>query len=232
MSKFSHRLLKKIQKQKIAPRPAWYFAVRKISLWIALVLLLIGGGIVTGVVIKFFTQTDLELLPHYPGGIFHFAGRFAVLFFLGIAVLAAVLFLAVAVFREMPRGYRIKSGVVLLAVLALSIFFGASLLNTTFFNNWERAHFARMREHMLWSDPERGLLSGRIVQNLSGGIVVEDLNGARFSVDLSAARQLPLLPFTVGEEIRVVGERISPEILRAHFIRSKNDFDFAGCHLP
>ena len=213
MEDFIKNTIKKIKTQQIAPQPRWKYLVKKYSSWVALVSLIIFGGLSLSVAGATVSSLDWDLYRFVHQSFFSYALSIFPYFW---AILIGI-FLLVAVFdiRKTETGYRFSWLKIALIVVGGVIFLGlaASFIGIGGrFNSMLSAGVPYYGEHMMvtkesqWMNPEKGFLAGTIVLSSESNLQFADLNGKGWNVSLNKETLIrPMANMSQGQMIKIIG---------------------------
>lgn len=170
MEKLSDKILDRIKEQKVRPKARWYFILMNILLIAAIVFSIIIGSLAVAIIIRHFSWADWELAHHFSGS--RLKSFFLLLPYLWLIFILFAIFFADQLFKHTKTGYRIKSWVILLSSILLSLNFGYILYlvkldrsfedvlitNIPMYQSWET------RRDQLFAAPEMGVLAGQIIK--------------------------------------------------------------------
>jgi hypothetical protein len=229
MGDLGNKILERIKEEKIEPRPRWQFLLKDYFVWSAFGISLLVGALAFCVMLSIILDNDWDIYRYLEISPFeHFLISLPYLW-----ILLLFLFLAIAYYnyRHTKKGYCCKT----FTILALSIF--GSLILGTFFHSlglggkidrtlsrnfpvYQKIHCCCHRQD-IWSQPEKGLLGGRItgIKSISN-FDLEDFNGLAWQIekDEGAFLRGPVL-VEIGEEVRLIGKKKSERVFRAFEIR-------------
>jgi len=185
------------------------------------------GGIATSVVIFMLKTNDWGVRAHLDRSFVGFVLESLPYFWLGL--LAGLLFLAYYNYRHTSKGYRYSLFVVLgvalagFAVLGL-LFFGSglgkavenSVLNK--FPSYQKMHHQREIER--WSQPEKGLLGGEVMEFLENNeLRLEDFEGNEWRVSHPRIPEDKEHFVKEGMMVKAIGEKIEEGSFEAESVR-------------
>lgn len=220
MSKLSHRILRKIKKEKVTPKPKWYFMLMHTLLGTAILTSIIIGGIAVAIVIRHFTLTDWQLARQFAGGpvrSFIMLIPYIWLIFIGITILLADL-----LFKHTKKGYKIEPWKLAIASILISIILGGLFYiakadkpieeglkrNLRPYEQWQN------RRNQMFAAPEKGVLAGEIIEiNSDEEWIVVDFKNKKWLVNISEAHTPIRIGFEVGMKVGMLGEMIE----KGHF---------------
>lgn len=222
MNKLSSKILQKIKKEKVTPRPRWYFILMHTLLGTAILTSIIIGGIAVAIVIRHFTLTDWELARQFAGG--HVRSFFLIIPYIWLIFIGLTIFLADLLFKHTKKGHRIELWKLVAASVALSIIFGSLFYFTKTDQPIEEGLRKNLRPYEQWENkrnqifvaPEKGVLAGEIVRiNQDEEWIVVDFKDKKWLVDISDAMMRGELTFEVGMRVGMIGEMIDQDHFKA-----------------
>lgn len=229
MKKFCDKVLDKIKEEKITPKPRWHFLLKDCFVWMCFFAAVIVGGLAFCVMLHVFSTNDWDIYVNLQRSwMAHFLISLPYIWMVGL-----ILFVGLACYnyRHTKRGYRTETfWVVLLSVIG-SLILGTLIHFTNLGERIENALFEKVpiSEEMsccghrkdVWSQPEKGLLGGRVLKIISAGIFdLEDFSGALWEVEKNE-KTIIREPAVIleGEEIKIIGKIREGKIFKAVDIR-------------
>ena len=228
MSEITKKIMKKVKDGTVKKIPKWRFVVKKIFIWISLVVAIILGAFSVAMMIFQVVNVEWDLVPRVAldAGLVLF--KLVPFFWLFIAI---ILFVFVYFdFKNTRKGYRYGGGVIVGAsllvafVLGLCIYFVKTpefaddmFLKMPFYKNM------RAGREMMWNAPERGVIAGVIIK-LEGNeaIILEDMMEFVWNINIQMARvgKGPVNRIlVVGDRVKAIGKIVSPGNFEAEEIR-------------
>ncbi len=218
--------LKKIKREKIEPTPKWQFELKNFSVWAIVAILIVSGGVASGLLIYFSLGMSQEFFSLGEGRrwifLWHFFPRFWLL------ILSIFFFLAFLVFRQTKHGYRYGTWLISAGLISLVIFIGSAL----YFSNkseWTHECFCNsvpyykelsFDREKVWSRPDIGFLGGKVLTVEENNLNLEDLVGTVWYVKLDdgvyISRRINLMPEMM---IKIMGVKEAENIFRAEEIK-------------
>jgi hypothetical protein len=225
MTESPNKILDKIKKEKIAPKPKWQFRLEQVGLWfLAMISVLIGSNAVAAIIFRMVNNDwdALKFIERSPIG-----HTLTTLPYVWIVVLGLFILLAYYNTRHTKKGYKYNTyGVVLGAILA-SVIVGTFLYIVGFGPRVEMfmqrvpgmEKMMHNREQM-WTYPEKGFVAGEITGMLSGvgSFEIIDLENEEWIIVPVEVYIDPRAVIEVGESVRIFGEIDEPPIFEAYKI--------------
>jgi hypothetical protein len=230
MESVSDKVIEKIKKEKIYPTPRWHFLLKNYVLWSGFFLSVIFGSLAISLIIHYSRENDWDIYPYLGEGNLQFIAESIP--YLWIMFMLAFVGVAYYNCRHTQSGYRYRAYYILLSSLFLSFIFGYAgyamgigkdiddiLSDKTNCNCGMAA-----RQKMIWSQPDKGLLSGRIIEvRMDENFNLEDFDGNIWEVrdgemgwEEVILRNIIIRP---DELVKIIGQREGEAIFIAQEIR-------------
>jgi hypothetical protein len=213
MKKTSLKVIEKIKNEDIKPKPAWYFYLVKILLYLITIVTIILGAFSLSLVSYLLINQDWNIVwPNFIH-LIPYAWIFSLIIFYIIAYFN---------FKLFPRSYK-YSKIQLLTFVLLSSILVAIFLN--FANLPAKLHERACKKSHLyqrvfdsqtkpWHRPNEGFLSGKIINKTKTFLEIKDINNNIWTVNYNHINDLP-----TGTYWRFIGEKISDNEFNAHEIK-------------
>ncbi|HOF03174.1 MAG TPA: hypothetical protein PLT58_04360 [Atribacterota bacterium] len=227
MSDISKETLTKIKKEKVHPRPRWYFLTRNYLFWFMFALTTIMGSIAFGMILFITGDMDWDIYDYL--GISLTKALLKSLPYLWIILLIFFLFVTYYNFIHTRTGYRYRF--IMILFISLVISFGLGL--TFYYYGWTETLDRKLRSgvpgyhHLVygrprqWMQPEKGLLSGIITKVELGHnlLTVKDESAKEWKIDISQAKIMGVSLLSLNQEIRILGQQTGKNAFKATEIR-------------
>ena len=222
MSKLSSKILDKIKKEKVTPKPRWYFVLMHTLLGTAVLSSIFFGGIAVAIVIRHFMLTDWEMARQFAGGSirsFIMLVPYIWIIFIGITILLADL-----LFKHTKKGYKLQPWKLVAGSIAISLILGGLFYVTKadkpieegLRNNLPPYQQWQIRKSQIFIAPEKGVLAGTISKiNSEDKWIVIDFKDRQWFVDISKAQKPMRLKFEIGMDVGMIGEAIEEDLFKA-----------------
>jgi hypothetical protein len=164
------KVLDRIEEEQVVPRPKWQFTIKDRVFWVFWILSIVLGALLTAALVFSFVNAGWEYRVVTHRNLFGFVMQ--VLPTIWIVALLGALLLAYENFRHTSRGYRVP----LMAIIGFSLL-GTVLGGLLFYvsgagriveeeigGRIPAYHTVKMRQKMIWSQPEQGLLAGEVIE--------------------------------------------------------------------
>jgi hypothetical protein len=233
MGEIGEKAIEKIKEEKIAPRPRWQFFLKDYLIWLAFFVAVIIGGLAFCVIFFVFLSNDWDLYKYLRvNPLEHFIFSLP---YLWVIVLLVFLALAYYNYKHTKSGYRYEAYAVLGLSILASVFLGflfhfafglGEKIDNALSSNlpvYSRIHAYCNRQN-IWSQPEKGLLGGRILNvGLEDGFDLEDFQGIIWQIEKDGQVFIrePVL-VREGESVKLIGEKRAEKHFWAREIRSWN----------
>ena len=221
----SNKLIEKIKAQDLRPAPRWQFQLRDSALWILFISSTLFGALAFSIILYAVQQADFSLTRHISHSWYEML--LSLIPLVWIIFLIICLVLIILSIRNSRKGYKFNALSILGLGSALSILIG-TLFFVTGGGNWLDQTFARKinqyesvedRKTAVWSNPEEGTLSGKILTVSDKSFEIEDFTGKLWKVDYSDADLAPSIEIMEGEIIKMTGKMESEKTFKANIIR-------------
>jgi len=226
MRDLSQKTINKIKEEQIKPKAKWKFLAEDLLIWSTLAFIVIFGALSFSIAYFFLTQLDWDVISfgwHMPFGMF-----FWLMPNFWILLLVVFLIGAIIIYRHTKHGYR--SGTLTVIILALVFFsalgFATHLfkadrgLNNAFSNHIPGYVQLAGNKEKQWSQPNLGLLGGKILQVEEDGFELEDFQGEEWKVNVNQDTVIkPSAQLVPEETVKVIGKKESEKNFQAEEIR-------------
>ncbi len=222
-SDISKKVLEQIREEEIRPEAQWQFLLRRSLLWIGIAATAGIGAWSLSMVLFPLLSLGLDL-PR--GGWPHF---FLPLLLRPVPLIWSAfvfVFVTVAVieFRRIGRGYRYRVALIALGILTLVVVL-SGIFHTLRINEASERGFRRnippyeassLAPEDFWFRTDEGFLMGTVLSEGDGGFLLTDPDGGTWGVVVTPETDIrPRTNLGTGEDVKVVGERISEDLFEA-----------------
>lgn len=227
MEDVSKKVLKEIKEKRVVMTPKWHFAVFKILTFFLLGLLLLLGVFIFSLIYHLIFNFEL-------GGIMgrNFSAQMIIrgLPYFWFLVLGIAIILWVLEFLKTSFGYKIKTGFVVFSLIFITFIFGFGLyslgtgeiLENFMENNFPTYGNIVKTPKSFWLQPEKGLLSGKIV-NLNEEIenlTIKDWEEKSWEVNYAGAVILKGVVLKNRKKVKIIGKENGDCCFEAEEIRA------------
>ncbi|MDD4364043.1 MAG: hypothetical protein PHD33_07580 [Atribacterota bacterium] len=232
MSDISKEILEKIKKEKVSPKPKWYFLTRNYFFWTMFIINTILGGIAFGMILLTITKLDWDIFNYLGMGLPK--ALITSIPYLWVVILLFFVFVTYHNFVHTRTGYRYRIILIFVISLSISIFLGlifyqyglTEVVEKHIRNRIPGYHRLVYTGEKQWMHPEKGLITGIIgkidVQNKS--ILLKDYFNQEWDVDYSEAKIRGSILLAEGLNIKIIGNKTSEEKFSATEIRIGRGF--------
>lgn len=225
MTNISNKVLDELKSKKIKPIQKWKFLLKNYVLWIASVLAIILGSISFSVILYQLISNDWDIYKYLDKT---FAGYVLLaLPYFWIIFLILFVFIAFYNYKHITGSYRYKAYLILIFSILISmilgiIFFYAGLgskIDQVFSQSFP--FYFKMRRGPAWNQPEHGLLTGKLIKMQdNNNFFIQDCNIKDWKIKTNEKTiWKPAGDLQLGEELRMIGEKINEEEFYANEIR-------------
>lgn len=215
MSKVSDNVLETIKTCKLCPKPKWQFLLKNYVIWSAFAVAVILGSFSFSVALHMIVTGDWDIYEYSGKSFFEFC--LIILPLSWIIVLGAFAFLAFYNWKHTKHGYRYRTYAIMLLSIGASGIFGFLLYNAGFGKKVDAMvskslpFYHKSKDDAmdaLWLQPDRGLLSGKIVEiQDSQAIVIEDSSGEKWDVQITEETIKKDCCKKKGKSVRIIGKK-------------------------
>lgn len=219
----SQIVLERIKGEGLKPISKNVFSMRRVLFWTAVIISLIVGAFTFSLVLSGLFNNDWDLYSKFG---FNFVLKTLPYFW--IISLIIFIILGEYYYRKTLHGYRHTLIVVVGAYMASSIIFGSIFYVLRIGDFVERSLIdispmyrnIILNRHEIWTHPEDGLLSGKIIKVNTDEIELIDEDGNVWVVDTASYDNRGKVTIEIGERIKILGEIIDENNFSADEIRS------------
>ena len=229
MNNFGEKVLQKIKKECICPKPRWQFLLKDYFVWLVFLISLFLGSIAFCVMLHVLFTNDWDLYQYLHTS---FAGHILVSIpYLWLVFLALFVSIAYYNFKYTKSGYRHETYFIVGLSIVGSLFLGTFLHTLGAGEKVENFVAESVPEYEkltccsarkdIWVQPTHGLLAGEIVNIVDErNFELKDFFGSAWHVQESddTLEYEPLL-IQPGESVKIIGEKQMDFVFWAREIR-------------
>jgi hypothetical protein len=224
--KLSNKVLQKIKKENLKPKPKWEFLLKNYVFWGAFGLSILIGGLASSVAIFRITTADWDIARRLGQHPISFGFRTMPYFWL--IILAAFALLAYYNFKHTKEGFKFRLPLTITASILGSIVLGFAFFGAGIAKNMDKQALKHipLYESMhskqrvdMWSQTEKGLIAGEIIEIKEGSIKIENLKGEEWTINTGDLPQEIIVKLKEGMAIGAKGKTIEDGIFNAENIR-------------
>ncbi len=219
-------ILSKIKERKIEPKSKWRFLLKDYMVWLFFVVAIAVGAMAFSVIIFLLKDNDWDIYEHLDKS---FASYLLLsLPYVWIVILAVFSFLAYLNYKNTRNGYKLNPVAIVLVSVLLSVALGGvsygagfgRVIDSTLSENIPYYENMIRYRQTIWSNPERGLLSGTIIEiEDDDNFYIED--SAEEGWEIKGEDILWRRPEIqeVGEKVKIIGEKENENTFIAEEVR-------------
>ena len=225
MSEKAKNILEKIQKEKIRPRAKYFFVLRDLLVWGLFGLATIVGALAVSVIIFILTDNDWDVYRHLQKSFWGYL--FVSLPYFWFLILLALVGTAYWNYKHTRKGYLLNPYILFLSSFLVSLLLGWALfaggagerLDRFFGEKIDYYSGAEAHKIKNWSNPESGLLAGKIVEIEKGYFYLNDFDAQRWRIIEEETAWRRGVQKEIGEAVKIIGNLEEDKIFRAQEIR-------------
>ena len=218
----SQIVIDRIRGEGLKPISKKVFNLKRISFWVAVAICLFVGAFMFSLVVSGLLNNDWDLYDRF--GV-NFV--FRTLPYFWFVSLIIFIILGEYYYRKTMFGYRHTIIVVVGAYMASSIIFGSifyaigvsDLMENDLVGIPTVYRNIILNRHEVWTHPEKGLLSGKIIQLDEGSMQSIDNDGSVWDVDINSLSDRDDLNLKVGDRMKITGDIMDDNFFIAEEIR-------------
>ncbi len=212
------QILERIKKDNIEPKPRWQFLLKEYVVWFVGAFSLMIGSLAFAVVIYMVAESDWSFYKHISGSLLSFS--FAIIPYFWLIFLIVFVAFGYYNFKNTKEGYRYRVHWIVLGSVISSMIFGSILhavglgqaIDDAFAEKslvYERMFNKSMQRAKMWTNPEKGLLAGIIV-NIEDNehFEIMDLKGNKWNIVAIDAHLEKGVKILNNNKIRMIGEKV------------------------
>jgi len=225
MKNITRRVLEKIKKDEIKPKPRWSFVMKNYSLWVLFGISIIVGSIAASLILFILRNNEWDLHPVLGTGL----SKFILLTFpyFWLIILAVFIYLTYIEIKRTKTGYKYNPLLIVLISFLVSITLGSGVYATGLGERMEKVLnrsplYQRMffQKQRMWEMPGSGLIGGTITKiDSEYDFEIEDLKGNIFHIIADEESPTGNLILQEGMEVKIIGEKIDEETFKAYEVR-------------
>lgn len=218
----SQEILDKIKEVK--PKPRWEFVLKNYVIWGVALVALVFSSLAFAAVLYMLLNNDWDVYMYISGNLLEFV--FLTLPYFWIIFLGLLIIVAYYNFRHTKKGYKFSLSKVFLACLTINILLGTAFYQMGVGQAIDTAlakrvpfygKFVNRRPH-IWSQAEKGLLAGVVLDVRGDRVLIEDINGHIWDINYHQTSTPIFISFKPGDPVRIVGEQIDNENFQVEMI--------------
>ncbi|MDD3711440.1 MAG: hypothetical protein PHP37_02475 [Patescibacteria group bacterium] len=221
---FADKIIEKIEKDKLSPKPKWSFLLKNYTVWFFGILSVLLGAISFSLIIYLFRAGDGLVSGNFGGSFWEIFLAIIPLFWL--IFLAIFTFIAYLNIKHTRKAYKYSPLFILVSGIFISIALGSTLfmlgvsqkfddllgknIHPFFYRNFINPQVD------FWSDVENGRLAGVISEiNVDKSFFIIDIESQKWLVYYADSSIKRSVDVRVGSSIRCFGKKISEDRFEA-----------------
>jgi len=226
MNEKAKEILKSIKDSKVKPISKWKFIFKDYLMWGFFTLTTLVGALATSVIIFIVKDNDWDIYKYLEKS---FLGYFLILMpYFWIIILFILAYVAYLNYRQTRKGYLLNPYWVILGSIFISVMLGWILfdlkigrqLDQMCAKNIPYYQGMELQKKNLWSNPEKGLLAGEIIDfKDEDNFVIKDLNNQNWNIIGDGVAWKNEINKEIGEEVKIIGVYESKDKFKAKEVR-------------
>jgi len=200
-----NKILEKIKKEHIKPKPRWEFLLKNYAIWIIFTSAVIIGSLATAVVIFMATHYNYVVTENFLTEIL------IKLPYFWFIILIVFILIAIYNLKHTKKGYKYNIFLIIFLSIISSLIIGSIIYAFEGGEQLEDIFYRRVpfyqkimqyRGKMLLH-PEQGVIPGVIIEINGDDIIVQDFRGTVWNITTSTEQLI------IGQRIHLIGEMIN-----------------------
>jgi len=224
MIKVERKILDKIKKGNIKPKPKWQFFAKNIFIWAMLILTIILGGLIAAILLFRFLNFDLpahNIAPAPPTKQFLLS-----LPYLWLVLLIVSVYFAVKEYKFTKKGHKINALILIIIIITASLVLGGAFyyfgigekVDDSLTNKLPPYKIISQRQEFIWNNPEKGLLTGEIVKTEENNFELKSSDDKTWQVNYCQCIKDKFL-VEEGNKVKIFGKIVNNMEFEAKQIR-------------
>lgn len=227
-NKLEQSVLERIKQEDIQPKAKWTFLLHDAVIWSIGMLSVIVGALSFAVMLHMLRNNDWDLYEEISESLVGFI--LTTLPYFWILLLGLFMFIAYYQVQHTRRGYTYKFSTIILASVVVSVLLGSGMyaagagekIDTVLTENVE-AYDKYVNPHRrIWSQAEKGLLGGVIIEIEDDELELMDRQRREWHVDTKDAEVPRMFILKPGMMVKIIGEWVDDDEFEAHRILPAN----------
>lgn len=236
----SKNVIEKIKNEHIIPRPKWQFILLHALLWFTVAVSVLIGSALLSLLLREIFLDEWEALPRIGGNFVRILLLLAPYFW--VFCIFLILFLSYKIFRATSEGYRYEPFWVVGATIFISLVLGYGSYASGLSNVIEEKtreyiqpyNVLQEQREKLFVVPERGILGGMVVKNISpSNFLFQDVSGKQWNVlFVSNLPHKDIVIIKPQTPVLLIGHQADESSFEAHHIKiwKRGDVKFFQKH--
>ena len=218
-------IINRIKEEEIKPRPKWQIMARRAAAWGACAFAVLFGAISFSVILYVIREAEYDLFDHASHSRLELI--LALLPLIWIVFLLAFLALSIFGIKQAPRGYKYSYrkifGITTVSSMVIgTILFlvgGGQFAEKVFDASFDSYKGVSQRKIEMWSQPDEGYLSGKILNVGPAELKILDFNGREWDIPYADAFVAGRVELVKGEQVKFIGQMLDQHTFEATEIR-------------
>lgn len=226
---FSKNIENEINKKQLTPTPRWHFLLKNYVIWLFALLATLLGSLAVATIIFILTDHDWDIFRYLDRSLFEHI--FISIPYIWLIILILLVSIVQYNVIHTKRGYKYKTSLVLIGSILCSILFGGALFSLGINSEIHELFLKQVplyknsiyTKENIWIFPEKGLLSGTIIEINNEEFLLSDLNKKIWTITTSDDTKWETDPtLKIGEKIKLIGAQNNINTFSAFIIRPWN----------
>lgn len=221
----AEEIISRIKAEEIRPRPKWQIIARRVAVRSAWIFAILFGAISFSVILYVIQEAEYDLFDH--AGHSRLELILGLMPFIWIVFLLVFLGLSIFGFKRAPRGYKYSFrnifGISTISsmVIGALIFLigGGQFAEKSFDASFDSYKGVSQRKIEIWSQPDDGYLSGKILKVEPRDLRIRDFSGKEWIITYTDAFIAGRVELVRGEQVKFIGKMLDPDTFAASEIR-------------
>ena len=222
----SKNVLNKIKEEEITPKPKWRFLLKDCILWIVFGLNILLGSVFFVISLFYVLNNDWDVYKYLDKNLLEHI--IASMPYLRIFALGTFVLLAYYNYRHTDKGYKYKTFRIIGMSVSIIFLIGATIfligadskIEKIFSKNLPYYNSVEEHKTQMWTQPDKGLLSGEIVGVGDNTLIIVDNQSKNWQIDTKKTMwRGPVKNLKTGIKIKIIGKQVSDSKFEAKEIR-------------
>ena len=226
MNKQAEKILKTIKDKQIRPKSKWFFLLKNYLIWTLFTISVFIGAIAISVIFFSLADNDWDIYRNLNKNISTYI--LISLPYIWIVILTSFSFLAYFNYKHTKRGYRINPLMIVSGSIFISIFLGIAfyfaglgqIIEYKLSNNIPYYEKIIAHRFIMWNNPERGLLAGKIIKiDSANNFYIKALDNKVWKIIGNNILWQGKAEKGSGERIKIIGKMMGSDVFVAREVR-------------
>ncbi len=221
----AEEIIDRIRSEEIRPRPKWQIVARRTAFRVAWILAIVLGSISFSVILYVVREAEYDLLAH--AGHSRLEMILALLPLIWIVFVLVFLALSIFGFKRAPRGYKYSFrkifGISTVSSMVIGTLFflvgGGQFAERAMESSFDSYKGVSQRKIEIWSQPDHGFLSGKIISVEPSVLSILDFSGKEWNIPYADAFIAGRVELVRDEQVKLIGKMLDQQTFTASEIR-------------